>query len=336
MNLVLKIKGEVQENNILDFKEAMLAKLADIPEKLITDDDFAKAKESVKVCKEVKKSIKLAKETAVAGMKSVNDIFTALDEIHASYHEKEKSLDSQIKKDQQALKTSIVQAGVKELTEFYESLDVLQGHFKVDVKEIQNALTRKSAKASMEKSVAEVVEARRTEAQAICENYKQNMASLNSHESAFPGLFPDKKNLSFKAAGEVEAIATSRINEFKLKQKEAEERAKKEREEQERIRQEEERLKEQQKNEIPAKIPEKKEVEVPDTKEPISGSVLPPLPKEPPLPCQEPPAPEPISYPRQTIVTEIEGAPEDLYHIINTLENLPGVVSVRVAELEAA
>jgi hypothetical protein len=220
--LVVKVDGSVQSSNLPDFQAQAASFLAGINTNLQTDQDFAEAKENVKVLKEVETRIANVKQDIVMQVADIAEIQTALDKIFDDYRNTRLLLNTTVKTEEQKRKQEIITTaearffrtvGRYEVSYVFKSAPDFAGAIKgksslVKMQEAVDALLRES-----EESLAEMIML-----------HAENTDLILAAETEFPGLFPDKKDLAIKQPEIVEAEITSRIAQHKLALKEKEER----------------------------------------------------------------------------------------------------------------
>lgn len=222
-DLIIRITGSVQENNIEEWKRSAIAEIRKMDKQLVTDEDFADGEVAVKLCKEAENKIVIAKEKAVNENADVAKMFSVLDEVFAEFRDTRLKLEKQIKTEKEAIKNRIISSGMDEISASVKDSPVF-GLFAINSKAVADAVKGKKTVKSMEESVNGVVLFEKERLLSFVENYSANISVIESAESEHIGLFPDKKQLATKTSGEVAAIISRRIAEKELAEMKAAER----------------------------------------------------------------------------------------------------------------
>jgi predicted phage-related endonuclease len=177
--LFVQIEGRVVATNLPAFREHAAAYLDRLPnpDTLETDQDFADAAAAVKDCKETVDRIKLVKRQAQAQAASIDELFTALDEIMSKIGRRGLDLDKRVAAVKDSRRAALVSetnaalaAHVKRLNERLgaEWVRGIDGHFGVAIKgqrflsAMQDRLNGALANAKIEASAtADIIEINR-------------------------------------------------------------------------------------------------------------------------------------------------------------------------------
>jgi len=225
LDLILRIEGSVQKNNLPEFKEEALAmvKAANVP--LVTDDDFSNAEKTVKNCKEAEDAISIAKHNALRETADIAALFESLDEVSNELRNTRVSLDKQIKKEKVERKKALVDSFCSDLSVVISDLNLSQKHAIVDRKLFDDAIKGKRTLSKMSEALADVLNEETGRFVRLSEDIEANRTAIENAEDDFPGLFPDKETLVVSGQENIKSTIESRIAKFQLaeiKRKEAE------------------------------------------------------------------------------------------------------------------
>ena len=210
--LMVEITGSVTASNLADWKAIVTDRIAGINTNLQTDTDFANADAMVKFLDDGEKRIDLVKSQAQANAADIDRVFRALDEIKASMRAKRLELDKLVTKRKESIKIEIMQAGKDQLAAHIAMLDkrIGEGRILPPQADFATAIKGKRNLESMRGAVADLVAAKKIEANEIADKVQINLASLNgAKEYAF--LFSDRSALAMKAPDDLALVIKSRI-----------------------------------------------------------------------------------------------------------------------------
>lgn len=227
--LILKVSGEVQASNIKEFEVDILAGIENIKTDLVTDQDFAEAKEAAKSCKTLESWLDNALEEAVLSMQTVAEVRQIADRLKIKLRNTRLDLSKKIKAEEAARKQEIVNEGITNVQECLKDSPVKHA-MSVNTVAINDAI---KGKRSLEKMREAVVDAAFNQIEAITlleRLFLSNSKLIQDTEKEYPGLFPDVKVVALSPVEVVEAQIESRVNKFKfdLQQKQEAERKAKE------------------------------------------------------------------------------------------------------------
>lgn len=216
-DLIIRTSGAVVESNLPAFKAAALAEFAKINTVLVTDDDFAEAKEAIKRCKEVEQKITQAKADILNQSADISELVAALGEVFDKGRETRLFLEKKVKSEEETRKAEIINAGIEKVWVFIkkecgDNADL----FEVKDKVFSDAVKGKKTITGMTTAVADVVDWNIESTQRLLVLFNSNLAKMEEIEKEYPSLFPDKKALCVKPAPELSAIIDARVATFKL------------------------------------------------------------------------------------------------------------------------
>jgi hypothetical protein len=227
--LILRVTGEVQASNIKEFETQALLYIDQIKTELVTDQDFAEAKQVVKSCKVAEDRIANALQQAVMSMETVAEVKAIAEKLQVKLRDTRLMLDKKVKTEEVLRKNEIVNAGIKKVTDHLEESQV-QHAFSVDIAAIKDATKNKRSLDSMRESVTAVADEQIVKINDMETLYLENFVTIQKTEAEYPGLFPDAKRIAVSSAEVVEAQISSRVNKylFDMQQKKEAERVAKE------------------------------------------------------------------------------------------------------------
>lgn len=318
-DLVLKITGDVQASNILEFEQEAMAVIASIKTELVTDQDFAEAKENAKSCKVVETRIANAKQKAIMSMESVAEMMLVVDRLQDKFRDTRLVIEKLVKTEEAKRKNEITGNGIKEIISRVATSPVKHG-FVWNQSSVLDAIKGKRSLEKMEEAVAETVAKTIEELSTLESSFLSNSLSIQASVEEYPGLFPDAKVLALSPVEVVTAQIESRIAKFKYDQKLKEEAAK--RAEEDRIAKELEEAAKKAEEQVlhPDQEPPEEIARDPFVEEGIKP--IKPL-NIPSPPCFND-APEPPKIERIKIMVEIES--EKVQAVIAEIEEIRGVI----------
>ena len=113
--LMVRLNGSVIDSNLHLLEEQVFKRIDSIKSALVTDQDFADAESAVKFFKKTETKLKDGKETALAQVPDIAQLFTHIDHLTEAMASKRKSLDKQVKQQKQHIKDTIVLEAVTTL-----------------------------------------------------------------------------------------------------------------------------------------------------------------------------------------------------------------------------
>lgn len=118
MQLAIRIRGEVISSNFETWKRELLNEINGTDSELVTDAQFARGQEQVKFFKRAERALKEAKAIAIQRVSSINDLFSAIDEISAETRAARLSLERQIRKRKEEIKREFVDLGLDTIKKY--------------------------------------------------------------------------------------------------------------------------------------------------------------------------------------------------------------------------
>ena len=223
LSLIVRAEnGVLVQNNFEEFKESSLALIRSGNKDLVTDQDFADAKKTIKDCSLAETRV----ANAIQSFEHSPEVATlknALAEFGDEARKTRLALEKKVKEEELKRKNTLVQDGLDKILGVKNSSPAGHGYI-IDADLVRNAVKGKSSKSSMEEAINKVVTAEIGKINDLTERYMINMDAIGKNEESYHGLFPDKKAICLQSPESVILIIDSRINKFKLDKKEKEER----------------------------------------------------------------------------------------------------------------
>ena len=228
--LRIEVTGQVTASNLADFKSHALAVFAGINRNLATDQDFADAEQTVKWCGNVEERLQAAKQHALSQTASIDELFSAIDDISAEARRVRLELDKLVKARKEAIRAEIVAAGQKSLQEHVAALNARIGRPLMPAvhAEFAAAIKGKRTIDSLRGAVDDTLAQAKIDANAIADRITINLRALDEHKE-HAGLFPDVGPLVLKQPDDLAAVVAQRIAEHEAREqarRQAEEEAK--------------------------------------------------------------------------------------------------------------
>ena len=235
--LVANVEGKIViSSNLALVKKEAMSFIASIKTDLQTDQDFADAEATVKFCQDGEDRWKLVKSQVIAQTASIEELFSAGDEIAASYRAKRLELDRLVKARKTAIRDEIYLGAKVALNEHVAALNVRLGKPYMPPADADFAGAMRGLKTvkSLRDAVAQTLADAKINFNAIADRIQVNLEVLRSEAQDHAFLFMDAPDLVKNDPEYVRTVIKGRIAEH------AEKIAKQEAERVERIRKEEE------------------------------------------------------------------------------------------------
>lgn len=215
--LRIELSGAVTASNLMEFKSHAIAVFKGINRDLQTDQDFADAEKAVKWCSEVETRLDAAKQHALSQTASIDELFTAIDDMIAEARVTRLELDKMVKARKEAIKAEIVRDGVVALSEHVKGLNTRIGRALMPATSLEagfaNAIKGKRTIETMRSAVSDALAKAKIEANATADAITINLRLILAQD--VQALFPDVHTLVLKAADDLQAVIDSRIAKHK-------------------------------------------------------------------------------------------------------------------------
>ena len=233
-DLFVEITGKVNGSNLAVYKTDALSLVRGINTDLKTDQDFADAEAMVKFCKKSEDNIKAVKSKAMEGAASINEVFTALNEIGEEMRKKRLELDKLVKSKKEEIKKNIVDSAISEMNQFIaEHESGLKFSLGFDVTVFRSAAIESMKRKQKIESIKSGVNDEVAKAKAFYLDRKElviaNTEVLEEY-SDYNNLFADVATFIHQPTDQVKGVVSLRVREKKNREAklkaEAEEKAK--------------------------------------------------------------------------------------------------------------
>ncbi|WP_422490858.1 YqaJ viral recombinase family protein [Endozoicomonas sp. ALE010] len=214
--LVIQLNGQVNHSNLPQLEEQIHHRIDSAKSELVSDQDFADAESAVKFFKKTEKKLKDGKETALAQVPEIAELFTRIDHLTDAMASKRKSLDKLVKHQKQHIKDSMV---LKAVTTLEKERQVINSELTpgwiaavVTPADFQEVIKGKKSVASMQSSVNDRLAQARIEQKQQAQDVKNNLAIYRKMAADKDYLFPDLDVLLHKEQTDLMAIIEIRLN----------------------------------------------------------------------------------------------------------------------------
>ena len=210
--LVVEITGRVTSSNLVEFKRHATDVIASINTSLQSDQDFVDAARAVKYLKDVEDKAKRAKKNALEQTSSIDELFTALDEVIAMAANVRKDLDRKITQEKDARKNELVMSAKGELAAHVRKLGERVGGLMQDVQaDFAGVIKGLSSLDSMKGKLAAALAEAKITANDLADRIDGNVKSLEADGQNWRFLFPDLNIVCAKAKDDFAALLAARI-----------------------------------------------------------------------------------------------------------------------------
>lgn len=212
--LFVEVKGMVTASNLTEFHSTAMTVFASINKKLETDNDFADAEKTVKWCEDVEKSLKAAKQHALAQTQSIDELFRTIDSIAAESARVRKDLEKLVKDRKDTIRREIQQDAAKRLAEHISEINekIKPITLPLIATDFPGVMKGLKTFTSIRDKVESHLSAKKIEANQAHEHISVNMDFFNTVAWDSKHLFPDLQSLITKPQADLEAIIKVRIS----------------------------------------------------------------------------------------------------------------------------
>ncbi len=220
--LVVKVQGTVLESNFSQYKEEILAKIADIKTDLITDNDFSDAKNVIVLCKEAETHIDLSREYALEDAGELATLINDMAFVRQELRNTRLELNTKVKTEEHRRRSEIITGGKQVVCEFLEKQNPIIRNMSIDLNPIHESAKGKRGIAGVSRAVDETVLAMIEEIKDTCKRVGENDLIFGTIAHSHKAIFPDKNRLIFLPELEMVEIIEGRIAKADLEEKERE------------------------------------------------------------------------------------------------------------------
>jgi hypothetical protein len=216
--------GIIERSNLDEFRDDALKFLGSIKTKLDTDEDFAAAKFDVKTCETVETRIANSWEDLINKIPAFANAKKVIFDLKAQITETRIALSKLVGSEEQRKKREITSGAKNRLNGLLINSPVKHG-FVPNISGIDVAIKNKRLYSKMQEAVDEVVGEEELRLANMEADFSENTTAIETAESEWPGLFPDKLNLALSAKETVTALIQGRVadHRFKVAEKERKE-----------------------------------------------------------------------------------------------------------------
>lgn len=213
--LIIRLKGEIQDSNFDDWKRDLVARLRGVNTELVRDEDFARASEQVKAFKNAELALKTAKQSAIDQAAEIQRLFGAIDGVAEETRQVRLMLERQIKARKQEIKAQMIEgainavhAAIARQSPLFQTLD--HGPF-LDRARFEAAAKGKSTSATLSRALERLVREIEQEIDQETLRVADNLALVNAIAEEHRMLFQDRENLLRLSAHELRLTIDTRI-----------------------------------------------------------------------------------------------------------------------------
>lgn len=219
--LLIDARGEIAASNLDDLKAIAVANINSINTTLETDQQFADAESDAKWLRDVSKAMKAGLERVRAGMTSVDEVMSTLENLDKMAATKALDLEKRVKSEKDARKMALVMETKDSYSTFVDGLNQSLGADYIPyaydfAPHIKGLKTLDSMRDKLSAALAEQM----AKARALSENFRANWEIVKpSHGFVdWVSLFSDFSELGSKPPAEFQDIAAGRIAKWKEEQ----------------------------------------------------------------------------------------------------------------------
>lgn len=221
--VILKVSGQVTESNFPEYRDEILAKIAGIKTDLVTDDDFAEAKKTVKICKDAETHLDVALQQAISEAAEIDELFNSVKTVIGTLRNTRLDLSKKVKTEEQKRRAEIIQGGKQTVKDFMSDQVPVIRNMDVDYLFIDSAAKGKRGIAGVSTAVDEAVLKLLDGIKETCKHVGNNDLVFQTIASMHKSLFPDHHKLLFMPEQEMVEIIEGRIAKAELEEKQRQE-----------------------------------------------------------------------------------------------------------------
>lgn len=210
--LFIEVTGRVTASNLVEFKRHATDVISSFNTNLQTDQDFVDAGKASKFLKDVADNAKRSKKNALEQTTSINELFSALDDVIKMADDVRKTLDKRITEEKDKRKAELVLTAKNELSDHVRKLNTRLGGFMQDLTaDFATAIKGLSSIDSMKSKIAAALADAKVTSNEIADRIESNIKSLDVDGQSWRFLFPDLPSVCAKKSDDFSALLTSRI-----------------------------------------------------------------------------------------------------------------------------
>lgn len=197
--LIIKLTGEIQSSNFIEWKTDIIAQVKSIKTELTTDDDFAIATNHVKSFKEAEKSLKAAKQSAINQAPDIQELFAAIDEVSEEVRQTRLTLERQIKARKAEIKEEFVDSGLEIVRSFIKQqspdFNKIDHSEYLDRNSFYEAIKAKAGVKGLQIAIDSLCSTIKAEILQRAQEVANNATAIDSLPDQYKLLFQDRDSL---------------------------------------------------------------------------------------------------------------------------------------------
>ena len=220
--LFIHAKGEITTNNMTEFGEATANYLAGLKkgDDLVTDQDFANAKEAAKDCREAVKALRLTKSQMLAQTVTIGEACDKIDKWEKDYQAMALALEKDVERETENRRVKIMTDASKAYTEYVASLEVEISPIKLTIAAPNFAAVMKGKKSikGWEDAVNPALSNGKIAAAASAKDLRDKLTWKNDIAAEYGFLFSDLQQIIHKPFDDFKLLVETRIANHKAEQ----------------------------------------------------------------------------------------------------------------------
>lgn len=223
--LVVEITGAVKSSNLVVYKANALDFIKNIKTELVSDQDFADAKNVVKFCDRVEKELEVVKKATLSQAQSIDEVVRTIDQLKEEMRQKRLTLTKLVETEEARRKGEIITAAKQAFADHLNTCNNALAGTGTNVRmpdiavDFIGAAKNKRTMDSLRSACNDELARAKIEANRILNHIDQNLELLRGLAANHKFLFADIQQLVLKDKDALEAIAKQRIAEHDAAEK---------------------------------------------------------------------------------------------------------------------
>ena len=212
--LVVQVRGEVTTSNMKEFGEATDTYLANIKTELVTDQDFANAKDSAKTCRETVAKLELTKENMLAQTVTIGEAVRMIDKWKEDYRLMALDLEKKVVSETEARRVAIIQEHKQKFVDHAKNLadEIVDVTLKLEPPDFAAAMKGKKSIKGWQDAANAALSNGIIEADTIAKDIRGKLAWCKETSAGFGFLFNDLQQIITKPLDDFKLLVTTRID----------------------------------------------------------------------------------------------------------------------------
>lgn len=213
--LYIQARGEITTNNMQEYGEALAKRLEEVRSiALITDQDFANAKQGAKLLRENIKQAQNAKEAMLSETATVGEAARMIDAWCEDMRLTALQLEKDVEREDKLKKIAMINDAQGSFTSLTNSLDdkVKPIRLNITMPNFAEAIKGKSKFSSMQEAINALLANATVDAKSLANEIMDKQAYLKEMADGYEFLFSDLQQIIFKAQDDFQLLVTSRIS----------------------------------------------------------------------------------------------------------------------------